>query len=153
MGHPRLESKSKSNSKSAIAWKHGHPPSGCVGAAPNFNDRSKAWLRVRHPAVLAEAESSGCEIFFGLGVGGWKSAPALRIPQGRQEYRRYLVRGDEAEAGGEGADVPAGEGAEVRRVDIIYDGDGVVVFCDVVAGNADGPDAFAEVEFFFDAEI
>ena len=47
----------------------------------------------------------------------------------------------------------AGKSLEVRGVDIIYDGDGIVVAGNVVAGNADGPDAFAEFELFFDTEI
>ena len=63
------------------------------------------------------------------------------------------MRSDQAEAGGEGADVPAGEGAEVGCVNVVYDGDGIIVAGDVVAGDADGPFMFAEFELFFDAEI
>jgi hypothetical protein len=63
------------------------------------------------------------------------------------------MRGDEAEAGGEGADVSAGKGVEVWRVNVVYYGDGIIVAGDVVAGDAQSPDAFAEMELFFDAEI
>jgi hypothetical protein len=63
------------------------------------------------------------------------------------------VRSDEAEAGGEGADVSTGEGAEVGGVNIIDDGDGIIVAGDVVARDAQGPDVFAKLKLIFDAEI